>query len=90
MAGHEDARHKLGFLEAQSGNMERAMKHFTIAASAGNHHAMSDLLGALTRGYVSRDTIDSSLEAYNNACVEMRSESRDAYIRGFINRIAEG
>jgi len=89
MTGHEDARKKLGFLEAQSGNMERAVKHWTIAASAGDYTAMHDLLGGLTRGYVSRDTIDSSLEAYNNACAEMRSEARDAYIRGFINRIAE-
>jgi len=40
MAGEELARCNLGGLEANSGNMERAMKHWTIAASAGNYHAM--------------------------------------------------
>jgi hypothetical protein len=29
---------------------------------------------------VSRETFDSTLAAYNNSCVEMRSEARDAYI----------
>jgi TPR repeat protein len=36
MAGHKEARHKIGVIESQSGNMERAAKHSTIAASAGN------------------------------------------------------
>jgi TPR repeat protein len=35
MAGHEIARSKLGFIEADDGNTERAIKHWTIAASAG-------------------------------------------------------
>jgi hypothetical protein len=33
------------------------------------------------KGYVSRESIDSTLIAYNNSCAEMRSEARDAYIR---------
>jgi len=37
MAGHEAARCSLGVMEFNSGNMERAMKHWTIAASAGNY-----------------------------------------------------
>jgi TPR repeat protein len=40
MAGHEAARCNLGTMEAQSGNMERAVKHFKIAASAGDYNAM--------------------------------------------------
>jgi TPR repeat protein len=32
-------------------------------------------------GHVSRESINSTLTAYNNSCVEMRSEARDACIR---------
>jgi TPR repeat protein len=81
MAGHEDARCNLGNLEAQSGNMERAVKHWMIAASAGEYDAMRNLFIAFNQGLTSRATIDSMLAAYNNSCVEMRSEARDAAIR---------
>jgi hypothetical protein len=30
------------------------------------------------QGLVSRQSIDSTLAAYNNACAEMRSEARDS------------
>ena len=81
MAGHEEARCNLGNMEAQSGNMERAVKHWTIAASAGEFGAMNHLSIGFENGYVSQESIDSTLVAYNNSCVQMRSEARDAYIR---------
>jgi TPR repeat protein len=81
MAGHEVARFNLGVMEAESRNMERAVKHWTIAASAGSFNAMQHLKICFERGLVSRDSIDSILAAYNNSCAEMRSEARDDYIR---------
>jgi TPR repeat protein len=89
MAGHEDARNNLGTMEAQSGNMERAVKHWMIAASGGHCKAMKNLLIAFNQGLVSRNAMDSTLTAYNNACAEMRSEARDAYIRLLIDRFDE-
>ena len=80
MAGHEGARHNLGCIEFESGNKEQSIKHWTIAASAGEYMSMQNLLGQFKQGFVSRDTIDSILTAYNNSCAEMRSEARDAYI----------
>ena len=35
MAGHELARRNLGVMEAKSGNMERALKHWMICISWG-------------------------------------------------------
>ena len=61
--------------------MERAVKHWTIAASAGEFGAMNHLSIGFENGYVSQESIDSTLVAYNNSCVQMRSEARDAYIR---------
>jgi TPR repeat protein len=81
MAGDDAARNNLGIMEAKSGNMERAMKHWIISASAGSYYAMRNLLVHFKQGVVSRDEMDSTLTAYNNACAEMRSEARDAFIR---------
>jgi TPR repeat protein len=81
MAGCEVARFNLGVMEAESRNIEQAMKHWTIAASAGSFNAMQHLKICFERGLVSRDSIDSILAAYNNSCAEMRSEARDAYSR---------
>jgi tetratricopeptide (TPR) repeat protein len=87
MVGHDGARYILGILEANSGNLERAAKHWTIAASAGHYNAMYTLLDLFKKGQqggVSRDSINTTLAAYNKSCAEMRSESRDAFIRFII------
>jgi hypothetical protein len=57
------------------------VKHFTIAASAGHHVAMNNLLVAFNNGVGSRESIDSTLVAYNTSCADMRSEARDACIQ---------
>jgi len=81
MAGLDVARLNIGSTESSSGNMDRAVKHWTIAASAGNYEAMHAVQVLFEEGIVSRDAIESTLAAYNNSCVEMRSEAREAYIR---------
>jgi TPR repeat protein len=57
MAGHEGARNTLGCMEVKSRNSERAVKHWTIAASAGSFRAMHNLLMALEDRGVSRESI---------------------------------
>jgi hypothetical protein len=82
MAGHEQARSNLGSMEIKYGNGEHALKHCIIAASAGCYSAMHCLITSFFEaGVLSRESIDSTLTAYNNSCVEMRSEARDACIR---------
>ena len=67
------ARCQLGVMEGNSGNIERAIKHFI---------AMQNLIES---GSVSRESIGSTLTpAYNNSCAEMRSETRDAAIHADI------
>jgi TPR repeat protein len=84
LAGHELARYNLGLMEYDSKNYDRAVKHWTIAASSGCFRAMHNLRNYYERGWVSRESINSSLAAYNNSCVEMRSEARDAYVHFFM------
>jgi hypothetical protein len=85
MAGHEVARYNLGVMECHCGNNERAVKHWTIAASAGDYKAMHHLITSFKRGQLSRDAINLTLKAYNNACAEMRSDARDARIKYMVN-----
>jgi TPR repeat protein len=89
MAGCDEARYNLGCTEQHSGNNERAAKHWIIAASAGEYDAMQNLLIQFKDGALSRELINSTLTAYNNACAEMRSEARDAYIQWHIDRAGE-
>jgi hypothetical protein len=56
LAGHEVARYNLGCMEDHSGNMERALKHWTIAASAGCYTAMYHLMTLVKKGYVSKES----------------------------------
>jgi TPR repeat protein len=84
MAGDETSRYTLGIMEANSGNIERAVKHLRIAASAGHYNAMHHLKTGFEGGHVSRESINSTLVAYNNSCAEVRSEARDAYLRTFL------
>jgi TPR repeat protein len=65
MAGHEVARYILGVMEGNSGNKERAVKHWKIAASTGDYDAMKYLRLYFEQGHVSRDSIDLTLTAYN-------------------------
>ena len=81
MAGHEGARFNLGMMEYNSGNMERAIKHWTIAASAGCYRSMHELITLFKKCSISRESIDSTLAAYNSSCAEMRSEARDSYYK---------
>jgi hypothetical protein len=51
----------------------RYLKHLRIAASAEHWQAMHNLRINFEQGNGSRETIDSTLAAYNNCCAEMRS-----------------
>jgi hypothetical protein len=43
ICGHVDARHNLGCLEERNGRMERAVKHFIIAANMGYEGSMKEV-----------------------------------------------
>jgi TPR repeat protein len=85
LAGHEPARCNLGVMEFWSGNVEQAIKHWTISASAGHFRSMNNLRELFAKGRVSRETIDTTLAAYNSSCAEMRSKPRDACIQRIKN-----
>jgi len=79
MAGNEDARYGLGLLENESGNVNRAMKHWTIAATAGHDPSIAQIKKGFQRGHVIKDDYKKALLAYQAYVEETKSENRDKY-----------
>jgi TPR repeat protein len=77
MAGHEMARYNLGVIEYKSGNMERAIKHWTISASAGQKKSMTAIQTSFDWGLVQTDAYELMLKVYTDSCEEMRSKARE-------------
>jgi hypothetical protein len=50
---------------------------------------MDTLRVSFKEGAISKESINSTLTAYNNSCAEMRSEARDALIRDLIRVTSE-
>ena len=72
-------------MEFESGKKDRAVKHWTIAASAGHYTSMNELITGFKFGRIRGESIDTTLTAYNNSCAQMRSEAIDAYIKTVLN-----
>ena len=54
---------------------------------AGCFNSVHYLITSFEQSLVSRESIDSTLDAYNNSGVEMRSEARDTFISIHINNV---
>ena len=76
VGGYEMARHLLGLIEAQSGNIDRSMKHFMIAARSGNAESLKVVGEGYKDRYVTKDEYAKTLRAYQHSCDEMKSEQR--------------
>ena len=70
IGGHPMARHLLAIIEEDNGNMERAVKHYIIAASLGDELSMKRLWKA-------KEDLDATLRSHHAAIDAMKSEQRD-------------
>ena len=81
IGGHHVARNNLGNYERMSGNMERAVKHFIIAAKLGYDHPMISSLGAVKQGFqmgiVSKEEYAATLRGHQAAKDATKSQQRD-------------
>ena len=81
IGGHHVARNNLGNYESMSGNMERATKHFIIAAKLGYDHPMISSLGAVKQGFqmgiVSKEEYAATLRGHQAAVDATKSEQRE-------------
>jgi len=78
IGGHPIARHNLAVIERGNGNMERAVKHFIIAANLGNEGSMKELWKHYSAGNITKEELDATLRTHQTAIDAMKSEQRDA------------
>jgi len=78
IGGHPAARYNLGVFEFQTGNSERAVKHWIIAASQGDDQSIKLLLKKFRRGIVSKDDLAAALRAHKAAVDATKSPQREA------------
>ena len=77
MGGHVDARHNLGVFEGRAGNMDRALKHYMIAAGCGYTDSLEKIKQMFMNGDATKDDYAKALRAYQANLVEIKSPQRD-------------
>mmetsp|Transcript_2452 Transcript_2452/g.3644 ORF Transcript_2452/g.3644 Transcript_2452/m.3644 type:complete len:147 (+) Transcript_2452:46-486(+) len=78
IAGHPTARHNLGAIEWNNGSMERALKHFIIAANLGDDNSVDMLKHGYLEGVLSKEDFAAALRAHQAAVDATKSPQRDA------------
>ena len=77
MGGDEEARYNLGISEGRAGNMERALKHFMIAAGVGYTESLEKIKQMFLNGHATKDDYAKALLSYQANLVEIKSAQRD-------------
>jgi len=76
IGGHPNARYFLGCDEEESDNMERAVKHWIIAATQGEDYSIQLLLEKFRSGFVSKEDLAAALRAHQAAVDATKSHQR--------------
>lgn len=80
MGGNELARVDLGTWEWNAGRIDRAMKHFMIAARTGNNPALVELQNGLAHGLMTQEEYDTTTRALADYEEEtMNDQRREAF-----------
>lgn len=77
IAGHPIARHNLGWLEVVNDRMDRAAKHWIIAAKLGFDVSLRNVKSAYKDGHVSKEDFAAALRGHHAAIVAMKSPQRE-------------
>jgi tetratricopeptide (TPR) repeat protein len=78
IGGHPDARYNLGCDDMCNGRIDRAMKHFVIAANLGDDSALEQVKECFQGGWVSKDDYEAALRGHQAAVDATKSDQRDA------------
>jgi tetratricopeptide (TPR) repeat protein len=78
IGGHTFARHSLGCWEEMKGNIDRAVKHFIIAANIGCDRSIEKLKSCYARGAVNKEDFAAVLRAHQAAVDATKSPQREA------------
>eukprot|EP00984_Skeletonema_dohrnii_P012195 scaffold4924_cov84-Skeletonema_dohrnii-CCMP3373.AAC.2 len=78
IGGNPTARSNLGATEWNNGRVDRAVKHFVIAAKLGDDDSVEMLKQGYLRGLVSKEDFAAALRAHQAAVDAMKSPQREA------------
>ena len=78
IGGHPHARYLIGLEEVKNGNIERAVKHWIIAATQGYDSAIKMLMTAFKEGDLSKEDLAATLRAHKAAVDATKSPQRRA------------
>ena len=77
VGGCVEARHNLGALEFNAGNMDRALKHDMIAAGCGDNDSLETIKQLFMNGDATKDDYTKALRVYQANLAEIKSPQRD-------------
>jgi TPR repeat protein len=77
IGGHPDARNDLGCVELENGRLDRAVKHWIIAANFGHDDALDSLKEGFKRELVSKEDFATALRGHQAAVDATKSPQRD-------------
>ena len=77
MDGHAIARSNLGIMEEESGNVDKAIKHYLISVEGGNKQALEIIKDLYMIGRATKDEYAIALRMYQTYLDELKSGQRD-------------
>jgi len=77
IGGNDFVRCNLGVIDANSGNFDRAKKHWMIAAMRGHDESLGNLEKMYAMGDLSKEDFEKALRAHKDSQDDMKSEQRD-------------
>ena len=77
IGGHHEARHNLGCIEWKNDRVDRAVKHWIIAAKLGAVKSLERLKTLYKDGHVSKEDFESALRGHHSAIAATKSPQRD-------------
>ncbi len=90
IAGHLEARFRLGVYEWKRGNKERAVKHWIIASNLGEEKSLKELRQAYVERLLSKEDYNAALRAYQTAVDATKSPQRVlACMNSFMNTMID-
>jgi len=77
IGGDTNSRIALGFIEQDSGNIERALRHYKISVTGGNNGSFNRIKKLYSNGHVTKDEYTEALRAYQKYLNDVKSRQRD-------------
>lgn len=86
IAGHPGARHNLGCIESDNGQIQRAVKHWIISAKQGQDSSLENVKQFFKDGLVSKEDFAAALRGHQAAMDATKSPQREKAVE-YLKRI---